>query len=502
MMIPEVVPIGDRELSDEGRQAKDIEYQHSFMVFDSNGLKFASQKLYDDFECNNLDEIKSKVCTKFNLAGFLKEDSTSQEKFALITSSTSKFNSDKFIYINKEVKSNCEDSSGMSFIKNRIYFIEILKERVLEKSITNTQLGIITIQIENMSNLKNDWSEYEIEMAIRDLLLQVAIKIDSSTLLGQHNNDLYLVLLENISFDDLKEKSYNIQTHITSYNSKQEIRPLLGLYAFDINDLELNSVLKTINNISRNSISLKDIETQNLHRVTHKNEDLDDLKAIDIFLQETFTNKTHIKLLNIYKGLCINTSSKIVKKTAEEIYVTFEQLQGTAIHFENETVLQSSNFPKDIVADVKYIDHKKKLVQLKNFRFVQGNANSRKYSRVTFSQRTPISITHDNGTMNGEIVDLSINSIAIKSRIYKNMDSLKLSKIVLSFTLPIKSSEEGYVKLALNAKVIFVLCDDKFCKIVINLFDNEASESILMEYVYNRQKEIIVELKKQTTVLS
>ena len=47
--------------------AKAIEYQHSFMVFDSNGLKFASQKLYDDFESNSLDEIKSNVCSKFNL---------------------------------------------------------------------------------------------------------------------------------------------------------------------------------------------------------------------------------------------------------------------------------------------------------------------------------------------------------------------------------------------------------------------------------------------------
>ena len=221
-----------------------------------------------------------------------------------------------------------------------------------------------------------------------------------------------------------------------------------------------------------------------------------------MYLQTAFTNKTPIKLLNIYKGLCINTSSTVIKKTEEDVHITFEQLQGTAISFEKTTIIQSSNFSKDILADVTHIDYRKKIAYLKNFRFITGSANARKYSRVTCSQRTPIALTHDKGTINGEILDISMNSLAIKTRVYKNMDSLKLSKITLNFTLPIKSSELGYMKLTLEGKVMFNLCDEKYCKVIVNLYNDQANESVLMEYVYGRQKEIIVELKKQTTILN
>ncbi len=482
--------------------AKTLMQEHSFMIFNSKELKYASEKLYSEFNCKDLNDVKLKVCSKFDLDDFLNSDTSLENNFAFIKSITSDFNGDKFIYVENNLQNKHKDLSEIDFIKNRIYFIEILKEKILERSISKGFLGIITAQIENISNLRNFWSEYEVEMAIRDLLLHVEIELDAHTILAQYDNSLYVTLFEDIDFKSTKQRAADIQNHISSYTQKQKIKPIVGLYAFDINDLELNSVLKIISDISKEEISPKDIETQKLHRIINIDNELDEPRVIDIFLQATFTNKTPIKLLNIYKGLCINTSSTIVKKTEQEIYVTYEQLQGTVMQFEKETVMQSSNFSRDIIADVKYIDSKKKLALLKNFRFVQGSANARKYSRVIPSQRTPISLTHDKGTVNGEIVDISMNSIALKTRIYNQLDSLKLSSITLNFTLPIDSNEDGYMKLTLRAKVIFTTCDEKFCKIVVNLYEDQANESVLMEYVYNRQKEIIVELKKQTTMLN
>ncbi|WP_372999749.1 PilZ domain-containing protein [Sulfurimonas sp.] len=490
--------------------AKSIIKDQCFMLFDSNGLKFASNKLYDEFKCTDLEMVKSRICLELDLAALLKEDISQQKSFNFtgstqaynIRSSTSSYNDNKFIYIENISQDAMQLSSGVNFIKNRIYFIEILKEKILETSISKSLFSIITIQIENMSNLRLYWSEYEIEMSIRDLLLQVEIEIDSSTLLAQYDNNLYLTLFEGLDFESTKQKASTIQAKISTYTSKQKIKPIIGLYAFDINALELNTVLKTISDIARESISIKDIEAQKLYRVIDISNELDDARAIDILLQATFTNKTPIKLLNIYKGLCINTSSNIMKKTDQEVYVTYEQLQGTVMNFEKETVIQSSSFTKDIIADVKYIDSKRRLALLKNFRFVQGSANGRRYSRVTCSQRTPISIVHQKGTLSGEVLDISMNSIAIKTRLYPNIDSLKMMQVSLKFTLPVTSSEEGYLKLTLTAEVIFTMCDEEFCKVVVNLDEDQVHEAILMEYVYDRQKEIIVELKKQSTMLN
>ena len=483
---------------------------YAFMIFDSLGVKFASKKIYYDFKCKDLEDVKSKICSHFNVEEFLKKSMVSEESFKFLSndnrykikSSASSVNDDIFIYLEPLLKSETHNTIDVDFIKNRIYFIEVLKEKILEKSISESLLGVITLQVQNINKLRDEWSEYEIEEAIHNLLLEVDGAMDSPTLLAQYDNSLYLALFEGLDFEAIKSKALSIQNHILAYTQNQKIKLIVGLYAFDVNDLELNKALEIIFDLSQDKVSHQDTQTQKLYKLINVNEEMDDTQVIDILLQAIFTNKSPIKLINIYKGLCINTSSDILKKTSKEIDVTFQQLQGTVMNFEKSTVIQSASFSKDIIADVLYIDNKKRFARLNNFRFAQGSANSRKYSRVTCSQRTPITVIHDKGTINGTILDISMNSIAIQTRLYKNIDSFELDVVNLNFTLPIDNHSDGYVQLSLEAAVKFVLCDENFCKIVVDLYENQASEAILMEYVYNRQKEIIVELKKQASFLT
>lgn len=488
--------------------ADTIIHDHCFMIFDSNKLKYASQKLYDDFSCKNLDDVKLKVCTQFKLGDLLNniisfEDNvafTSNSKKYNIDVAPSTVNSDKFIYLETIPESVSHNNIDVDFIKNRIYFIEVLKEKILEKSISDSKLGVITIQVENIEKLRDDWNAYDIEESIHDLLLEINEAIQSHDLLAQYDNGLYLILFDGLDFEAVKSKALTIQNHILTYIKDKKIKPIVGLYALDVNDLELNETLEIISNLSRDDVSTKDINAHILHKIINVNDEMDDREVIDILLQAIFTNKSPIKLINIYKGLCINTSSVILRTTVDEVDVTFQQLQGTVMNFEKSTVIQSSSFSKDIVADVVYINAKKKFARLNNFRFAQGSANSRKYSRVTCSQRTPITVLHDKGTLNGSILDISMNSIAIKTRLYDNIESLELSVVTLNFTLP-DNCIDGYVKLSLEAEVKFIMCDKDYCKVIVDLYENQASESILMEYVYNRQKEIIIELRRQSSFL-
>jgi hypothetical protein len=164
--------------------------------------------------------------------------------------------------------------------------------------------------------------------------------------------------------------------------------------------------------------------------------------------------------------------------------------------YEKETVLQSSNFKKDIRATVKYVNLEKKVAILEGFGFLNGNANARRYSRVTCSNRTPIVISHIGGTVSGEILDISITSVAIKAKHSKAIDNLKAKVVTLNFVLPTKSNEEGYVKVSVEANINFVLCEDSYCKIICELIKDNSNEATLMEYVYDRQKDIIIEVKK------
>lgn len=476
----------------------------SFMIFVAKDLTFASEKMLYDFKCKDLKMLELNLCSKIDVNLFLNSDTSKEVTITIenisktynIKSSTSKFNSDKYIFVEDIAQKQSSKKTNIDFIKNRIYFIEMLKEKLLEKK--STKHSLITIGIENINNLSKFWSEYEIEMAIRDLLLEIELNIESEILFAQYNNNLYITLLKDLDFEATKQKAQNIQTQILEYISKKEIKLIVALHAFDISDFLLDDALEIISDIAKEEISSKGTKTQKIHRIINEVSEFDDEKAIDILLQTTFINNIPIKLLNIYKGLCINNDAAIVKKNKDGIYVSFEQLQGTAMNFEKTTIIQSAGFTKDIKADVKLIDTKKRIALLKNFRFVLGNANARKNSRVTSSQRMPISMVNKKGSLNGEILDISVNSIAIKTRLLKRIEELNETVMELRFTLPIKSSQDGYMKLELAAKVIFIKCNEEYCKIVVDLIETQTHESILMEYVYDRQKELIIELKKQT----
>ena len=93
-----------------------------------------------------------------------------------------------------------------------------------------------------------------------------------------------------------------------------------------------------------------------------------------------------------------------------------------------------------------------------------------------------------------------MNSIAVKIRLFEHIDRLNSTKVELKFTLPIRSSLDGYMKLELIAKVTFTKCYEGYSKMIVDIEEAQAYESILMEYIYDRQKEIIIDIKKQTTI--
>jgi hypothetical protein len=205
-----------------------------------------------------------------------------------------------------------------------------------------------------------------------------------------------------------------------------------------------------------------------------------------------------IKLLNIYKGLVINTSSSIVKITDGTAYVKFESLQGIVMMDEKETVLQSSSFLKDIKGVVKYVNMDKKIAILEKFGFLEGTANSRKNNRVTCATRTPIRVASTLGTLSGEIIDISAKSIAVHAKYAKILDTIKSNEVKLSFVLPSRTNEDGLVKLNIDARVLFAKCNNGFCTVICELVEDDSTDAIIMEYIYERQKEIILEIKKKS----
>jgi len=109
-----------------------------------------------------------------------------------------------------------------------------------------------------------------------------------------------------------------------------------------------------------------------------------------------------------------------------------------------------------------------------------------------------VSIFLDSNHLIGNIIDFSIKSIAVRAKYSKRIETMHDKHVRIVFNIPNKKDEMGYIKLSIDVKIIFnTQADpDGFCKIVYDFDEENISESLLMEYVYDRQKELIIELKR------
>lgn len=477
----------------------------AIILFKDNRPVFASKELLQEFKCENLSMVNEKILSQIDIDTLLLEDekiikpiinTLNEEKKYFLRSMSINENNEKTVLIEPYLQEKSLIKE-LSFVSTRVGFIELLKDKLIEKSISKKSFSIITISIENMKKLEIDLNKVEMEDMLKDFLIQVESLLNKKLILAQYSRDFYVTLFEDIEFEEIKDKAQSFHTELLNYIHKQKQHPAVGVFAFDMADNDLNEILIMLEDIAAKTLSKEEINKNNIHYINNIQEHMNEKEMINFLLEDAFINAREFKLLNIYKGLCVNTSSKIVKKTEDTIAIEFEQLQGIVLKDEGQTVMQSSSFVKDIKARVKYVDLDKKVAILDNFEFLNSSANSRKYSRVTCHTRTPVILSYHGGTINGEVLDISMNSIAIKVKLIKNIDILKSKKVKLAFTLPTQTDIEGSVKLQIDAEVTFIAKkDDETSKIVCELSDDATYESILMEYVYNRQKEIIVEVKK------
>jgi len=378
-------------------------------------------------------------------------------------------------------------------VSSRVSFMNVLEQKLEEK---NKSLTAITINIHNINKIQKDLGVVALEEYLNDTLLFMEDLFEDRLMFSQYERDFYIVLLEDCDFEETKSMANEFHNLVLDNIAHKKFKFMIDVFTLNLDDKSIGDAISTFNKIKNKELSFTQMHSKSLEYTSYTQGVITERSVLD----DAFENNISFKLLNIYNGLVISTPSKIIRKVDNTIYINFEQLQGVVMKMEKETILQSNIFLQDILAKIKVIDSKKKIAILENFKFLSTNANSRKYARVTTSSKIPISLAHKASMINGNILDLSIKSIAIKSKYTKKVDIIKNEIVSMAFNIPNYRFDEGYTQLKLNAKVIVVLPldSDGNCKIVCD-FDNASDdESIIKEYVYDRQKELIIEVKKMS----
>ncbi len=473
----------------------------SFMIYKNMSLEQVSSKLLKDFRCETLESYQNTILNQLDVQSLLSKDGEIERAISIKNGPPKKYsvtcvsltNNIKILYVD-ELGSLKE--SAVDLISSRINFVELLKEKLLQKDIVNNGFDAITINIQNFEKLQNELAVLPLEELLIDLLGFIKSILEKKVIFSEIAINFYVILFEGMNDEEINNLANNINAQIINYISSQMYKPLIDMYTMNLNSLDLSEILSTFNNIMKADLSQ---EEQNSIKIKHisKLESIIDEKSL---LEDAFKYSSEIKLLNIYHGLVINTPSKILSIAKDTITIRFEALQGVVINLDKRTILQSPVFLHDIEARVKKIDLARRIVMLEKFKFLDTNINARRYSRVTTSNKTPISLLVNGASLNGYILDLSIKSIAIYTKYIPLIDTIQNENVSLGFNMPNPKAELGFSRLNVEGKVTAVIMESTqdTCKIICDIEEYNTHDSLLIQYIYDRQKELILELKKSS----
>jgi hypothetical protein len=306
-------------------------------------------------------------------------------------------------------------------------------------------------------------------------------------------------------FNYLVENSEDIQK-IKIKNNKNQYRNLIvtinnvphsdtndyTMLFVDITKLEKqNTIEKSIvdNVIDLDELDDKLINLDSIDLSTpDKNEIFNELKNI-------YKKKESLIFFNFYKGLTISHTGKIINISNDKITFKVPKLQALAMNNEKSTFIYSKLLKRDIIS--KYIEGNlldNNIITLGSFSYINTSPRYRKLIRIENEDNISIKLTNRDTIINGKIIDISLNSIALKINEFpKNISKKTIFNI--SFHLLI---DNGKKSIKVEGKIIKVkkINTNKY-KVVLSTFLDKTNEDYIRKYISSKQVNLIHELKNR-----
>lgn len=193
-----------------------------------------------------------------------------------------------------------------------------------------------------------------------------------------------------------------------------------------------------------------------------------------------------LRLLNYYQSIPVNYGATVESIEDDAVELAVNQQQAVVMHIEKETVLKSGHFPHDVLAAVSYVNVDKCVAIVTKFAYAVVRAERRQFVRVEVKERIEGTFTAPGVTVAGTLNDISLGGLAL---------------VASPPNLP-ESDIEGAVSLRLpggpfeiRAKLLRVIETPGKTLFIIETRPGAQAEKAISQYIFQRQVEIIRELK-------
>ncbi|MEA1914414.1 MAG: hypothetical protein U9N30_03765, partial [Campylobacterota bacterium] len=162
------------------------------------------------------------------------------------------------------------------------------------------------------------------------------------------------------------------------------------------------------------------------------------------------------------------------------------------------TLIDSELLTKDIDAQLDYIDEKTQNIILKNPTYVDFSIKHRAEVRVQPDENFKFIINDAHGKIETKVIDCSVKAISVEiAHLPKDFEQNK--KIAVSIGFEMKHSKTFDIKnrdyIGTYATVFKILQDNGTNKLILNFELKKSDEELLGKYIYQRQIELVQELK-------
>lgn len=201
-----------------------------------------------------------------------------------------------------------------------------------------------------------------------------------------------------------------------------------------------------------------------------------------------------LRLSTYYKGLPISYPATMTDYGFGVLSLDVHQQQAVALEHVQRAFISCEYFDCAILSEVANVDVRRTTAQLKNFRFVDVMAERRESLRLDLDPRTPAEIIGC-GKFEGELSDLSLGGCSIRTDSHSELDRDRDFRLRLKIPNLLQNNLQS-----VEVSARFVKCtsesDYDTCSFAFDLEGHE--ESIISRYTFQRQVEIVRELKEAT----
>jgi len=225
------------------------------------------------------------------------------------------------------------------------------------------------------------------------------------------------------------------------------------------------------------------------HLVTIEDGRKDSAAIMDV-LQRIHDGKlrSDLKLLNFIREVPVSFSATLENVADDRVELSVHLNQAVMMKHDKFTLIRSAHFPQEygVHAYVALANPTKGIAILTRFAYAQIRADRRTAVRVQIHQETVGNFVGPSGTISGSMLDISIGGISLK--VQGKVDGELEERGRFSCVLP-----SG--KLEVPARLLKIVTTDEDCRVILVIEPNSKMETVISQFIFNEQIDIIKELK-------